>query len=270
MFLKFVAGLNGPLNSYPLMFITAVEKLFDNSSYLLYTELYRRDLEVATPMIKKRQKQVFDYIKLFASEHGYSPTLEEIQEKFDFRSISTAHYHVKKLQDAGYLDKDARRSRSLKTKDVTFGSFLANKTPVYFSLPVIGSANCGPANIFAVEDPREYLTVSSDAIGKKNKEGLFVVEAEGDSMNLAKIGEKKLSIENGDYVVVDSNISSPSEGDYVLSIIDGCANIKRFKKVDGRLALVSESKNTKYKPIFLSSANEFMVNGKVVSVLKYT
>lgn len=219
-------------------------------------------------MIKKRQKQVFDYIKVFTSEHGYAPTLEEIQEKFDFKSISTAHYHVKKLQDAGYLDKDERRSRSLKTKDVTFGSFLANKTPLYYSLPVVGSANCGPANIYAVEDPREYVTVSSDSLGKKSKEGLFVVEAEGDSMNLAKVGAKKLSIESGDYVVVDSHITSPSEGDYVLSIIDGCANIKRFSKIDGRLALVSESTSAKFKPIFLGSSDDFMVNGKIINVLK--
>ncbi|MEX0909682.1 MAG: S24 family peptidase [Candidatus Paceibacterota bacterium] len=219
-------------------------------------------------MIKKRQKQVFDYIKLFASEHGFAPTLEEIQEKFKFKSISTAHYHVKKLKEAGYLDKDERRSRSLKTRDITFGSFLANMTPVYLSLPVIGSANCGPANIFAVEDPREYITVSSDSVGKRSKEGLFVVEAEGDSMNLAKVGTKKLSIEDGDYVVVDSNITSPTMGDYVLSIIDGCANIKKFKKIDGRLALVSESTSTKFKPIFLGSADDFMINGKIIGVLK--
>lgn len=219
-------------------------------------------------MIKKRQKQVFDYIKLFTSEHGYAPTLEEIQEKFDFKSISTAHYHVKKLQDAGYLDRDEKRSRSLKTKDITFGSFLANKTPVYFSLPVVGSANCGPANIYAIEDPREYVTVSSDSLGKRNKEGLFVVEAEGDSMNLAKVGAKKLAIEDGDYVVVDANITTPSMGDYVLSVIDGCANIKKFAKVDGKPALVSESTATKFKPMFLGEADDFMVNGKIIAVIK--
>lgn len=219
-------------------------------------------------MIKKRQKQVFDYIKVFTSEHGYAPTLEEIQEKFDFKSISTAHYHVKKLQEAGYLDKGERRSRSLKAKNVTFGSFLGNQTPVYFSLPVLGSANCGPANIFAVEDPREYVSVPASVLSGKNKEGLFVLEADGDSMNLARIGAKKLSIEDGDYVVVDSNITFPSEGDYVLSVIDGCANIKKFKKVNDRFALISESKTTKYKPIFLGSTDDFMVNGKIIAVIK--
>lgn len=225
-------------------------------------------MEVATPTIKKRQKQVFDYITLFTSEHGYAPTLEEIQGQFGFKSISTAHYHVEKLRDAGYLDKNERHSRSLKAKSVNFGSFLANKTPTYFSLPVLGSANCGPANIFAVEDPREYVTISADSLGKSNKGGLFIIEAQGDSMNLAKVGPKKLTIEDGDYVVVDSNITTPFDGDYVLSVIDGCANIKRFKKVDGRLALVSESKSTAYKPMFLGSGHDFMINGRIISVIK--
>lgn len=225
-------------------------------------------MEVASPTIKKRQKQVFDYITLFTSEHGYAPTLEEIQEQFSFKSISTAHYHVKKLQNAGLLDREERRSRSLKTKSVNFGSFLANSTPTYFSLPVLGSANCGPANIFAVEDPREYVTVSAPSLGRNNKSGLFVIEAEGDSMNLAKVGSKKLSIEDGDYVVVDSSVTTPHEGDYVLSVIDGCANIKRFRKIDGRLALISESKSKAYKPIFLGSGDDFMVNGKIISVIK--
>jgi len=56
-------------------------------------------------MIKKRQKDVLDYVKAFSSERGYAPTLEEIQGKFEFKSISTAHYHIKKLQEAGYLEK---------------------------------------------------------------------------------------------------------------------------------------------------------------------
>lgn len=219
-------------------------------------------------MIKKRQKDVLDYVKSFSSERGYAPTLEEIQEKFTFKSISTAHYHIKKLQEAGYLEKEEGKSRSLKATNVSFGVQLLKKIPQYFSLPVVGSANCGPASIFAVEEPREYVTVSVERLGKNNKEGLFIVEAEGDSMNDSKVGINKLPIENGDYVVVDSNITSPSDGDYVLSVIDGCANIKRFKKVDGKFALMSESKSKDYKPYYLDSSDDFMVNGKVVNVLK--
>ncbi len=219
-------------------------------------------------MIKKRQKDVLDYVKAFSSERGYAPTLEEIQGKFEFKSISTAHYHIKKLQEAGYLEKEVGRSRSLKATNINFGAQLLKKIPQYFSLPVVGSANCGPAAIYAVEEPREYVTVSAGRLGKNNKEGLFIIEAEGDSMNNSKVGANKLSVESGDYVVVDSSITSPADGDYVLSVIDGCANIKKFKKIDGRFALMSESKSKDFRPIYLDSSDDFMVNGKVVNVLK--
>jgi repressor LexA len=218
-------------------------------------------------MIKKAQKAVFDYIKEFSAGHGYAPTLQEIQEKFGFKSISTAHYHVKKLQDAGYLEKVEGRSRSIQAKNVTFGGLLSKAMPEYFSLPVLGSANCGPANIFAVEDPREYLQVSATTLGRRSKDGLFVLEAEGDSMNRAMVGKGKKSIEDGDYVVVDSSTTLPNEGDYVLSIIDGCANIKKFTKTDGRMALASES-NKNYKPIIITDLDSFLVNGKVIEVIK--
>jgi len=123
----------------------------------------------------------------------------------------------------------------------------------------VGSANCGPAAIYAVEEPREYVTVSAGRLGKNNKEGLFIIEAEGDSMNNSKVGANKLSVESGDYVVVDSSITSPADGDYVLSVIDGCANIKKFKKIDGRFALMSESKSKDFRPIYLDSSDDFMV-----------
>lgn len=210
---------------------------------------------------------MFDYIKEFSAGHGYAPTLQEIQERFGFKSISTAHYHVKKLQDAGYLEKVEGRSRSIQAKNVTFGGLLSKTMPEYFSLPVLGSANCGPANIFAVEDPREYVQVSATTLGRRSKDGLFVLEADGESMNLAKIGKGKKSIEDGDYVVVDSSATSPHEGDYVLSIIDGCANIKKFTNMNGRMALISESSKN-YKPIIITDLDSFLVNGKVIEVIK--
>jgi repressor LexA len=219
-------------------------------------------------MIKKAQKAVFDYIKEFSAGHGYAPTLQEIQEKFGFKSISTAHYHVKKLQDAGYLEKVEGRSRSIQAKNVTFGGLLSKTMPEYFSLPVLGSANCGDATIFAVEDPREFVSVATSTVGRKNKNGLFLIEASGDSMNLAKIGLEKQSINDGDYVVVDSSQNSPVDGDYVLSVIDGCANIKKFARVDGRFALIPESTNPEHKPIFIGTASDYLVNGKIIGVIK--
>ena len=94
------------------------------------------------------------------------------------------------------------------------------------------------------------------------------MRVEGDSMNSAKIDEKNL--EEGDFVLIDSEYKAPKNGDYVLSIIDGAANLKKFERdaKTGDIKLISESKNPKHKPIYISSEDDFMINGKIISVIK--
>jgi phage repressor protein C with HTH and peptisase S24 domain len=70
-------------------------------------------------------------------------------------------------------------------------------------------------------------------------------------------------------VLIDSANREAHDNDYVLSIIDGCANIKKFKRgKKGDVMLVSESTNKKHKPIFVSSGDDFMVNGKIFDIVK--
>ena len=64
-------------------------------------------------MLTKKQKPVLDYIKQYSQRRGYAPSLEEIQKKFTLASVSTAHFHVSKLRDAGYLDKVEHRARAI-------------------------------------------------------------------------------------------------------------------------------------------------------------
>jgi SOS-response transcriptional repressor LexA len=79
------------------------------------------------------------------------------------------------------------------------------------------------------------------------------------------------SIEEGDFAIIDPDNRSPDPGDYVLSVINGCANIKRFyiDKEHGQLLLLSESSENQ-PPIRLHEDDnlEFFINGKVVTVIK--
>ena len=54
-------------------------------------------------MLTKRQKQILDYIKQYISKHEYSPSLEEIAEKFNLSSVSTVHYHLSQLENKGLI-----------------------------------------------------------------------------------------------------------------------------------------------------------------------
>ncbi|MBI4160044.1 repressor LexA, partial [Candidatus Wolfebacteria bacterium] len=60
-------------------------------------------------MITKRRKQVLDFIADYHERKGYAPILHEIRKKLKLSSVSTAHFHVSKLRDAGYLSKEKNK-----------------------------------------------------------------------------------------------------------------------------------------------------------------
>lgn len=137
------------------------------------------------------------------------------------------------------------------------------------SIPILGSANCGTATVLAEEKPDGVLVVSKNMIRNPGKR-LFALRAVGNSMNKASVN-KRDPIEDGDFVIVDSEDRHPKNGDYILSVINGSANIKRFAedKANQRIILYSESTEN-YPPIFIHERDnpDYFVNGKVVSVIK--
>jgi repressor LexA len=217
-------------------------------------------------MLTKKQKQVLDFLNAYSKDKGYAPSLDEIRQHFKLVSISTAHYYVEKLRKEGYLQKVSNQPRSININSNEFMKSILPKSVESFSIPVLGSANAGPATSLAEENISGYLKVSHKDINRKN--GVFALRVEGDSMNKAKIAGKNL--EEGDFVVIDSEYRNPKNGDYVLSVIDGCANLKKFERDNktGEVLLVSESTNPKHKPIYISSEDNFMINGRIVNVVK--
>lgn len=136
-----------------------------------------------------------------------------------------------------------------------------------FSLPIVGAANCGPATIFAENRIEGHLKVSSKILPHRKKD-LFVLVASGNSMNDTNLNGK--TIEDGDYVVVDSRYLNPKTGDIVVSVIDGMANIKKYKwdSQSNQIILMSESTEQGHHPYFIHEDDEFIISGKVVDVIK--
>ena len=99
-------------------------------------------------MITKKQKGVLDFLNSYAKDKGYAPSLDEIRQHFNLVSVSTAHYYVAKLEEEGYLHQP--RSINLHSDEVI--KTLVPKKIESFSVPVFGSANAGPATIFAQEN----------------------------------------------------------------------------------------------------------------------
>ncbi len=215
-----------------------------------------------------KQKKVLEFVKKYSEKHEFAPSLQEICKHLGVSSPATVHEHLSALASKGFLEreKNQKRSMTLHVPESIESPYSSTVGLDSISLPIVGSANCGPADILAEENIEGYLKVSKSLLNRRD--GLFVIRASGDSMNNADFFGK--TIDSGDFVIIDSLARDAKHGDYVLSIIDGCANLKKFIiDRNGSKMLVSESKSPKaYKPIFLHEEDDFMINGKIISVIK--
>ena len=137
-------------------------------------------------------------------------------------------------------------------------------------IPVMGEADCGEATKFADGRIVDTLAVSPSVLKTKISDKLYALLARGDSMNRAMVNGK--TIEDGDYIIIEKKDSYiPPDGDIVVSIIGGLANIKRLRRDNARqrVLLLSEShRQADYAPIVISDLDDFSVDGKVVDVIK--
>lgn len=173
-------------------------------------------------------------------------------------------HHLDQLKKKGFISIDEV------TGKISVEKYETGVTDGLLQIPIFGSVNCGPATLLAEQNLQGYLAVPPERIGRRRREGLFIVEAVGDSLNAAK-DIKGGPVESGDYVVIDSENISPLNGQYVLSIIDNMANIKKFYKDTQNHQIRLESESTmETKPIYIREEDfqDYMINGVVVGVIK--
>ncbi len=170
-------------------------------------------------------------------------------EKRGFIRINKANQIIEKIDEGGTVKGILKNARLL-------------------SLPILGSANAGPAMVFANSNIEGYLRVSSSLLKRRRTtHRLFALKVDGPSMNMAYIGNKR--IEDGDYVIIDSEDREAANDDIVLSVIEGMANIKKYyvDKENNQILLMSESTHD-FPAIHIHENDDFAVNGKVIGVIK--
>jgi repressor LexA len=196
--------------------------------------------------LTKRQREIFEYIKTYAGEHGYPPTVRDIGKAIGLTSSSTVHAHLANLEKLGLLKRDPTKPRALEV--------LVDKAKAVVApngLPLVGQVAAGQP-VLADENIEEYVPVPQIAGGD---EGEFVLRVKGDSMKNAGIFE-------GDYVVVRPQ-KTATNGEIVVAMLEGEATVKRFFKEKERVRLQPE--NESLEPIY---ARDVEVLGRVVGVCR--
>lgn len=197
-------------------------------------------------------------------------TLREMAKEIGMpqESPQKIKHHLLQLQKKGFIIIDRNRGvMSLVGNKPRWAQGLLNKASQLFSIPIVGTANCGPATIFAEQNFQGFLKISNKLIGRTRPTGLFAIKADGSSMNRAEVSGK--TIEDGDYIIVDKELLDARTGDVVLAIIDNKATVKRFidDRQNGQIVLKADS-SFDYEPIYLHPDDEFSINGKVIGVIK--
>lgn len=198
-------------------------------------------------------------LKIISERNIGNLTLRQIGDLVQESLPQKVKHHLSQLEQKGFITIDSKNQK------ITRSANKVQPTDFLVSIPILGSANCGSATIYADENIEGYLKVSKRLISKLK--GVFAIKAQGNSLNRADVKGK--NIEPGDFVIIDSNQTSPRDGDYILSVIDNMANIKKFRNdpKNERIVLLSESTGN-FNPIFIHQDDDFRINGKVIDVIK--
>ena len=204
--------------------------------------------------LNNKQIAILQYMKSQINEKGYPPSVREICEAVGLRSTSTVHGHLSKLENKGYIRRDATKPRAieiLSNGNDNIIDFQQKKEII--NIPIVGKVTAGQP-ILAVENIEDTFPMPIDFLDRGNSD-VFMLTIKGDSMVEAGILDK-------DYVVVRKQTVARN-GDIVVALIGEEATVKRFYKEADHFRLQPE--NSAMEPILVK---DVAILGKVGGVFR--
>ena len=201
----------------------------------------------------EKQKAILDYVNRQVLLNGYPPSVREICKAVGFKSTSTVHAYIKRLEDEGMIQKAATKPRALKIIDEgkkSFEGYLSDNE--IENVPIIGKVTAGQP-ILAVENIEDTFPIPVQYLHNST---VFMLKVKGESMINA-------GILDGDLILVKQQPTA-NNGDIVVALIEEEATVKTFYKEKGMIRLQPE--NDDYEPIYVK--DNFMLLGKVVGLFR--
>ncbi|MGY0650459.1 transcriptional repressor LexA [Luteimonas sp. A537] len=215
-----------------------------------------------TDDLTPRQRDVLGFIQAHSGAEGAPPTLQQIADAFGFRQACAAHKHVRRLQQAGYLEVRPNEARGIRVVggmvQDTAAAGRAGRTRHVpgtrlkvrddrLELPVLGRVAAG-APIGADAGVERHVLLDRALFSSKPD---YLLRVKGDSM-------RDDGIFDGDLVAVQ-RASDARSGQVVVARIDGEITIKRLERTRTRLRLLP--RNPDYAPIEVPPGADFAIEG---------
>ena len=203
---------------------------------------------MAQGKLSDKQREILEYIKSQILERGFPPAVREICEAVHLKSTSSVHSHLETLEKNGYIRRDPTKPRAIEILDDDFN--LSRREMV--NVPIIGQVAAGEP-ILAQQNIEDYYPFPVEQMPNHQT---FLLRVKGESMINA-------GILNGDLVLVEQ-VSTASNGDMVVALIEDGATVKTFYKEEGIIRLQPE--NDTMDPIIVKDVS---ILGKVIGVMRF-
>ncbi len=191
------------------------------------------------------QRQTLEFVRNFIANKGYAPTLRDISDHIGVKSASTAHFHLERLVDKGFIRRGEDGTIELIEND--------RPTLSSCSIPMVGVIAAG-LPIEAVENTT-YIDVPPAMLDGKGE--VYCLEVSGESMIDAHICD-------GDMVIIRKQ-DYANDGQIVVALLeDGSATLKTYRRLkNGKVMLIPA--NPRFEPITLDNVS---IQGRVVGVIR--
>ena len=197
-------------------------------------------------MLTGRQKNVLDFIQSEQREKGITPSTREIQSHFGFASQTSVMQYIAALARKGFLDRHARKARSLITP--------VQKVRIT-DVPIYGQIPAGMSTL-TEQTVEGHVSLDARSVNASRHGHTFALRVRGDSMIDAHILD-------GDIVILEDR-KDVQNGDIVAALIDGETTLKRYVVERGRPYLKAEN------PLYpdLRPARELRIQGVMISLVR--
>ncbi len=207
-----------------------------------------------------KQQQILDFVNSQVEEKGYPPSVREICSAVGFKSTSTVHGYLQKLEKSGLILKDPTKPRALKVLNGSKNTSRHNSSDArdYYSrrelvdVPIVGRVTAG-LPILAVENVEDTFPLPADFVQNSTA---FMLRVQGESMIEAGILDKDL--------VLVRQQSTAINGDTVVALIGDEATVKTFYKEKDHVRL--QPQNQYMDPIIVR--DNLTILGKVIGVFR--
>lgn len=221
--------------------------------------------------ISKRQRSILRCIWESLSEHGWPPTIREIGRAANIPSTSVVSYNLKRLEEKGYISREAEVSRGIQLTEKALSLFGrvaqgARELANLVRIPLAGDIVAGsPVELghddFHSYDEEDAVEVSASMLPWHKSRGLYALRVRGNSMIDAMVSD--------DDIVIMEAATEAKNGDMVAVWLpeSGEMTLKYFFHEGARIRL--QPANPTMDPIYVHPGN-VRVQGKVMMVVRQT